>query len=180
MSRALTGHDPTWQVEEVASGEEALRRVAEKEPYDLVFLDYSLPQQNGLEVLEQIRQGEVPPPLVMVTGRGDEQVAVEAMKAGAYDYVVKAAGYLQRLPVVAQRAVEAHQLALYRQRAEEQLRRQSAELDGINKVLLETLTCESEEEVARMCLAVAEELTGSQFGFIWEVNQAGRCDTHCD
>ena len=52
MSRALTGHDPTWQVEEVASGEEALRRLAEEEPYDLVFLDYSLPQQNGLEVLE--------------------------------------------------------------------------------------------------------------------------------
>ena len=177
MSRALTKHDPTWQVEEVASGEEALRRVAEEEPYDLVFLDYSLPQQNGLEVLEQIRQGEAPPPLVMVTGRGDEQVAVEAMKAGAYDYVVKATGYLQRLPVVAQRAVEAHQLALYRKRAEEQLRQRSAELDGINKVLLETLTCESEEQVARTCLAVAEELTGSKFGFIWEVNQAGRCDT---
>jgi PAS domain S-box-containing protein len=177
MSRALTRHDPTWQVEEVASGEEALRRVAEKEPYDLVFLDYSLPQQNGLEVLEQIRQGEVPPPLVMVTGRGDEHVAVQAMKAGAYDYVVKAEGYLKRLPVVAQRAVEAHQLALYRQRAEEQLRRQSAVLDGINKVLLETLTCESDEEVARMCLSVAEELTGSQFGFICEVNQAGRFDT---
>ena len=176
MSRALTGHDPTWQVEEVASGEEALRRLAEEEPYDLVFLDYSLPQQNGLEVLEQIGQGEAPPPLVMVTGRGDEQVAVEAMKAGAYDYVVKAKGYLQRLPVVAQRAVEAHQLALYRKRAEEQLRRQSAELDGINKVLLETLTCESEEEMACTCLAVAEELTGSQFGFICEVNQAGRLD----
>jgi PAS domain S-box-containing protein len=177
MSRALTGHDPTWQVEEVASGEEALRRLAEEEPYDLVFLDYSLPQQNGLEVLKQIWQGEAPPPLVMVTGRGDEQVAVEAMKAGAYDYVVKAKGYLQRLPVVAQRAVEAHQLALYRKQAEEQLRRQSTMLDGINKVLLETLTCESEEQVARTCLAVAEELTGSQFGFICEVNQAGRFDT---
>ncbi len=177
MSRALTRHDPTWQVEEVASGEEALRHVAEKEPYDLVFLDYSLPQQNGLEVLEQIGQGEAPPPLVMVTGRGDEHVAVEAMKAGAYDYVVKAHGYLRRLPVVAQRAVEAHQLALYRKRAEEQLRWQSTVLDGINRVLLESLTCESDEEVARTCLAVAEELTGSKFGFICEVNQAGRFDT---
>jgi PAS domain S-box-containing protein len=64
-----------------------------------------------------------------------------------------------------------------RKRAEEQLRQQSTLLDGINKVLLETLTCESEEQVARACLAVAEELTGSKFGFIWEVNQAGRCDT---
>ena len=39
ISLALTGHDPTWQVEEVASGEEALRRLAEEERYDLVFLD---------------------------------------------------------------------------------------------------------------------------------------------
>jgi len=64
-----------------------------------------------------------------------------------------------------------------RKRAEEQLRRQSAVLDGINKVFLETLTCESDEEVARTCLAVAEELTGSKFGFICEVNQVGRFDT---
>jgi PAS domain S-box-containing protein len=64
-----------------------------------------------------------------------------------------------------------------RVQAEERLRRQSAELDGINKVLLESLTCESEEEVARTCLAMAEELTGSKFGFICEVNQAGRFDT---
>jgi len=62
-------------------------------------------------------------------------------------------------------------------RTEEQLRWQSTVLDEINKVLLETLTCESEEQVARTCLDVAEELTGSQFGFICEVNQAGRFDT---
>ena len=123
MSLALTGHDPTWQVEEVAFGEEALRRLAEEEAYDLVFLDYSLPGRNGLEVLKQIRRGEAPPPVVVVTGRGDEQVAVEAMKGGAYDYVVKGEGYLQRLPVVAQRAVEAHQLAVERKRAEEELQR---------------------------------------------------------
>jgi len=63
-----------------------------------------------------------------------------------------------------------------RKRTEEALRRQSAVLDAINKVFLETLTCESDEEVARTCLAVAEELTGSKFGFICEVNQAGRFD----
>jgi len=44
-------------------------------------------------------------------------------------------------------------------------------------VFRETLTCETEEEVARMCIAVAEELTGSKFGFVGEVNQAGRFDT---
>ena len=121
MRLALTGHNLTWQVEGVVSGEEALRCLAEGESYDVVFLDYSLPGRDGLEVLEEIRRGEVPPPVVMVTGRGDEQVAVEAIKGGAYDYVVKAEGYLQRLPVVAQRAVEAHQLAVERKQMEESL-----------------------------------------------------------
>jgi PAS domain S-box-containing protein len=123
MSLALTGHDSTWQVEEVASGEEALRRLAEEEAYDLVFLDYSLPGRDGLEVLGEIQRDEGLPPVVMVTGLGDEQVAVEAMKGGAYDYVVKGTGYLQRLPVVAQRAVEADQLAVERKQAEEALRK---------------------------------------------------------
>jgi len=122
MILALTGQDPTWQVEGVASGEEALRYLAEEEAYDLVFLDYRLPQRNGLEVLEQIRRGENPPPVVMVTGLGDEQVAVEAMKAGADDYVVKGEGYLQRLPVLAWRAVEAHRSDVERKQAEERLR----------------------------------------------------------
>ncbi|MBC8265103.1 MAG: PAS domain S-box protein, partial [Anaerolineales bacterium] len=121
MSLALTGHDPTWQVEGVVSGEEALRRLGE-EAYDLVFLDYSLPGRDGLEVLKEIRRGEAPPPVLMVTGRGDEQVAVEAMKGGAYDYVTKVEGYPQRLPVVAQRAVEAYRLATERKGAEEALR----------------------------------------------------------
>ena len=121
MSLALTGHDPTWQIEEVVSGEEALSRLAEGKSYDLVVLDYRLPGRDGLEVLEEIKRGVSPPPLVMITGEGDEQVAVKAMKGGAYDYVVKGEGCLQRLPVVAHRAMEAHHLAVERKRAEEAL-----------------------------------------------------------
>ena len=118
MRLTLTEYDDTWQVEGVVSGEAALRRLVEGEAYDVVFLDYSLPGRDGLEVLEEIRRGEAPPPVVMVTGRGDEQVAVVAMKGGAYDYMVKGEGYLHRLPVVAQRAMEADQLAMERKRAE--------------------------------------------------------------
>jgi PAS domain S-box-containing protein len=122
MRLVLTGHDPTWQVDGVVSGEETLRHLAEGKTYDLVFLDYGLPGQDGLDVLAEIRRGEAPPPVVMVTGRGNERVATEALKGGAYDYVVKEEGYLERLPVVAQRAVEAYQLAVERRRADEVLR----------------------------------------------------------
>ncbi|MBM4459846.1 MAG: GAF domain-containing protein, partial [Chloroflexi bacterium] len=54
---------------------------------------------------------------------------------------------------------------------------QSRVLDAINQVFQEALTCETEEALARKCLAVAEQLTGSKFGFIGEVNPAGRFDT---
>jgi signal transduction histidine kinase len=64
-----------------------------------------------------------------------------------------------------------------RKQAVENLGRQTAVLEGINRIFRETLTCESEEELSRTCLKVAEELTGSKFGFINELNQEGslRC-----
>ena len=123
MSLALTGHDSTWEVETVGSGEEALRLLLGGAVFDLVFLDYSLPGRDGLEVLEEIRRGEAPPPVVMVTGLGNERVAVKAMRDGAYDYVVKGEDYLQRLPVAARHALEARQLAVERKLAEEALRK---------------------------------------------------------
>jgi anti-anti-sigma factor len=49
-------------------------------------------------------------------------------------------------------------------------------LEGINRIFREALTCETEEQLCKTCLAVAESLTGSRFGFIGEVNQAGRYD----
>ena len=122
MSLALTGHDSTWEVEGVESGEKALCLLLGGEVFDLVFLDYSLPQRDGLWFLGEIRRGKASPPVVMVTGRGDEGVAVEAMKRGAYDYVVKQEGYLERLPVAARHAMEANRMALERKQAEEALR----------------------------------------------------------
>ena len=123
MRLALTGDDSTWEVEGVRFGEEALCLLLGGEVFDLVFLDYSLPQRDGLWFLGEIRRGKAPPPVVMVTGRGDEQVAVEAMKRGAYDYVVKQEGYLERLPVVARHAMEANRMALGHRAAEEALKK---------------------------------------------------------
>jgi len=160
ISLALAGHDPAWQVEEVVSGEEALYRLAEGNAYDLVLLDYRLPKRDGLNVLEEFMQGVVLPPVVMITGEGDEQVAVEAMKGGAYDYVVKAESYLQRLPVVARRAMEAHHLVVERKRAEEAL---AAEKERL-KVTLQSIgdgviTTDVEGRIT-LINNMAEELTG--------------------
>jgi len=57
--------------------------------YDLITLDYQLPDGNGLDLLEEIRDMIGPPPVVFVTGHGDEMTAVSAFKNGAAGYVVK-------------------------------------------------------------------------------------------
>ena len=64
-----------------------------------------------------------------------------------------------------------------RRNGEKQISRQTYVLDAINRVFHEALTCENEEELGKTCLAVAEKLTGSKFGFIGELNQAGSYDT---
>ncbi|MEW6744623.1 MAG: PAS domain S-box protein [Planctomycetota bacterium] len=61
--------------------------------------------------------------------------------------------------------------------AEERERLRAAVLHGINRIFQETLSCGNEQEVARTCLAVAEELTQSKFGFIGEVDAGGRFNT---
>jgi phosphoserine phosphatase RsbU/P len=76
------------------------------------LLDYRLPGWNALELLKDLRQvHRLDVPVVLVTGQGDEEVAVQALKVGASDYVPKTAGYLQRLPDVLEDAYHRHQLA---------------------------------------------------------------------
>jgi signal transduction histidine kinase len=83
---------------------------------DVVLLDYRLPGRNGLEVLEEIRRRPEPPAVVMITGMGSETVAVEALRAGAVDYLVKDPNYLSVLPGIVERAWRSHDLE---RRAEE-------------------------------------------------------------
>ncbi len=64
-----------------------------------------------------------------------------------------------------------------RKKVEEESLRRGAVLDAINRVFYEALTCETEEELGKTCLAAAKELTNSKFGFINEINSEGRFDT---
>lgn len=70
------------------SGGEGIRLVEEEDP-DLVLLDIGLPDMDGMEVLRQILALPSPPPVIMVTARGETETVVEAIKAGAHDYIVK-------------------------------------------------------------------------------------------
>ena len=72
---------------------------------DLILSDLRLPDGTGLELLQKVRARPSPPAVVLVTGQGDQEVAVTALKAGAADYLVKQSDYLHRLPIVISNAV---------------------------------------------------------------------------
>ena len=82
------GADYAFRVTWEANPTRGLLRLTQ-EPFDLVLLDYQMPAMSGLDVLSKIREAHRSLPVIMLTGMGDERVAVEAMKRGAHDYLKK-------------------------------------------------------------------------------------------
>jgi diguanylate cyclase (GGDEF)-like protein len=101
---ALAENMPQARVTDAENGPTALG-IIENAPTDVVILDYSLPGMNGLEVLSEINRIRPNTPVIMVTGQGDETVAVDAMKNGAQDYVIKISNYHEALPTIIQRTL---------------------------------------------------------------------------
>ncbi|MGH9524428.1 MAG: PAS domain S-box protein, partial [Terriglobales bacterium] len=77
-----------YAAEQVRSVDEALERIAARE-FALILLDYSLGARNGLDLLAELRARDNITPVIFLTGHGDEQVAVRALKGGAVDYLAK-------------------------------------------------------------------------------------------
>lgn len=98
---------PHLLLETVSSIQEALARLQriDSDPIDLVLSDMHLRDGDGLSLLNYIRENALPVAVVIVTGVGDEDTAVAALKARADDYVVKKRGYLERLPVILESAL---------------------------------------------------------------------------
>jgi len=111
-----------WDLEVAASVREARRRVRERD-WDLFLLDYALPDGDGLELLRELRESGNGAPAIFVTTSSSARLAVDAMKAGADDYVVKDEGYLEILPYVVREVLERRRLSEERKAMEEKLAR---------------------------------------------------------
>jgi len=102
----------------VTTGEDALSQLT-KQAYDVVVMDFCLPGLDGLVVLRTMKERRVDVPVVLVTGMGDEQTAVRALKMGAYDYIVKGRDleFARRLPDVVHSALKTFRAELQRRDA---------------------------------------------------------------
>lgn len=165
-----------------------MARYAES-PYDVVVVDYALPQVSGLEAIQKLRELPDPPPIVMVTGQGDEMVAVEAMKLGATDYLVKDVDnrYLALLPAVIESALAQHRVEMERREAVAALERSNEELRQalerqrehyrklrlLNEMSDQLLACRSVEETYPVIARYGPRLFAGTSGAMGLIDRTG-------
>lgn len=93
-----------YQVDEASDGAEGIAMI-QKEKYDIVLCDIKMPKMDGIEVLDKIMQLSADMPVVMISGHGNIETAVEAVKKGAFDFIAKPLD-LNRLLVTIRNAMD--------------------------------------------------------------------------
>ncbi len=135
----------SFEVKEAEDGAAALKLV-EKENFDLIFCDVKMPRMDGIELLTKMKERGVESPVVIMTGHGNVETAVEALKKGAYDFIQKPLD-LNRILVTVRNASNQHTL----EKETKTLRRK------VNKVLGSNIVGESDaiSEIKKMIDTVA-------------------------
>ena len=98
--------DEGYEVEVAENGKQGLE-MARAKAYDLIFSDIKMPEMDGLEVLKALKEGDetVETPVVLITGHGDVETAVQALKTGAFDFLLKPLD-LNRILITTKNALE--------------------------------------------------------------------------
>jgi signal transduction histidine kinase/DNA-binding response OmpR family regulator len=169
VQRTLRRQQPPCRVVVVGDGPGCLEALA-RQSFSLVLLDYSLPRMNGLEVLAEMRRRGVQVPVVMVTGQGDERVAVEAMEAGAVDYLVKSTGYLTTFPTLIRKVLKQHELAVENRRLYAEVTRRLRESEGLLAVAHAVSGSLDATQLARATIREVDLLFGSDTAVFFEVD----------
>lgn len=137
------GYDPTYERVDTA---EALNRALEQR-WDIAFGDYSMPRFDGVAALKLLKEKGVRIPFIFVSGTLGEDAAVEAMRVGANDYIIK--GNLKRLLPVVERELRESEIRHRQKRAEEQLRQSEERFRQLAENISEVfwMTAPDENEV---------------------------------
>ena len=108
LTRILSEESEDYQISEEEDGKLGLNRLL-KEEFDLVLCDIKMPKMDGIEVLQKAKEKEIFVPFILLTGHGNVDTAVEAMKIGAYDFILKPPD-LNRLLNAVRHALETKEL----------------------------------------------------------------------
>ena len=110
LTKILSEESETYKVEEAEDGLSGIEKI-KNEDYDLVLCDIKMPKMDGVEVLEAIKKIKPEIPVVMISGHGDLETAVNTMRLGAFDYISKPPD-LNRLLNTVRNALDRKQLVV--------------------------------------------------------------------
>ena len=145
--------------------------------YDLVTVDQNMPGHDGLDVIRILNSQGYLPPTIMITGSGNEKTAVEAMKLGAGDYIVKdiEGGYLELLPSVVQQVLRQRRLAEEKQEAVEALKQRNRDLALLNQTgQILTATLDLQQVIDQLLQTIIEVIKGEGVSvWLWDKEREG-------
>ncbi len=139
LAKILSEENKEYEIEEASDGVEGLEKI-KKEEYDLVLCDIKMPKLDGMEVLTSSKKIKPEIPLVMISGHGDLETAVNAMKLGAYDYISKPPD-LNRLLNTVRNALDKKELVVENKRLKKKINKnyemigQSQALQQIRQII---------------------------------------------
>lgn len=110
LSKILTEESDTYQVDEAEDGASGFEKIKATD-YDLVLCDIKMPKMDGVELLEAVKKIKPEIPMVMISGHGDMETAINAMRLGAFDYISKPPD-LNRLLNTVRNALDKKQLVV--------------------------------------------------------------------
>jgi DNA-binding NtrC family response regulator len=110
LTKILSEESSTYQVEEAEDGIQGLEKIKNND-YDLVICDIKMPKMDGVELLEEVKKIKPEIPMVMISGHGDMETAIQTMRLGAFDYISKPPD-LNRLLNTVRNALDKKQLVV--------------------------------------------------------------------
>lgn len=132
-----------------------LQAALDDQTWDVIISDYSLPEFNGLGALQLVKQKQLDTPFIVVSGAIGEDLAVDIVKAGAHDYVMK--NNLARLAPAITRELREAEIRRQRNLAEAEVRRQNSELALLNRLIAATTALSDPVEIlAMVCRELAQ------------------------
>ena len=120
LEDSLKASGTLYHIEKVLSGKGCLEKL-QKERFDILLLDHSLPDGEGLHWLRHFNELGIAIPTIFVTAKGDPRLAIEAMKEGVFDYINRSAECAKAFPFVVNRAIEGYGLMLEKVRLQREL-----------------------------------------------------------
>ena len=88
LIKIIKNEDASFEVDDAADGLQGYDKLVESD-YDLVLCDIKMPKMDGVEVLEKVQAFKPEIPFIMISGHGELETAVQAMRLGAFDYISK-------------------------------------------------------------------------------------------